>query len=280
MTKYRTAFFPGRLVPKKRLGQNFLVNQKAAQRIVETLDLKENEIVLEIGCGKGALTEFLLQKNACVYGVEIDKTLVSHLQDKFATYKNFILINQDILKLEWESYFVAEKKIKIVGNIPYQITSPLLSCLIEKRNFFDLCLLMLQREVAHRICASPGTSAYSSLSVAVQFYFEPKILLTLKPTSFFPPPKVHSSIVRFKVLAKTKVQMDNEKFFFQLVKVAFGQRRKTALNAISSGLKLDKERLREIFHELKFDPKSRAETYSLEQLALLTQKLIHYTARS
>jgi len=175
--------------PKKSLSQNFLINDRAAKKIVDGLNIQEGDTVLEIGAGKGALTTHLLKKAKNLIAVEIDKRLCQYLEQRFFEKDNLVLINKDILKIDFESLADKKSHLKVIGNLPYQITSPVLSLLLENRRFIPLSVLMVQKEVAKRICAQPGSKDWSPLSVAVQFYSEVRTLFNLKPNSFFPPPK-------------------------------------------------------------------------------------------
>ncbi|KPL02315.1 MAG: hypothetical protein AMJ90_06235 [candidate division Zixibacteria bacterium SM23_73_2] len=258
-----------RMRPKKSLSQNFLVNDFAAKRIVDSLDLKEDEIVLEIGPGKGALTRHLVKKSKRVIGVEIDKNLCKFLEDKFKDKRNLIVVNKDVLKINLDDFASRDDKIKIVGNLPYKITSPVLSLLLDKKDLIKQCVLMVQKEVAERLCAELGTKNWSSLSVAVQLYSDVKMLFRLKPTSFFPPPKVFSKVIKMVFLKKPRVKIEDEKFFLKVVKASFAQRRKTILNSLSSNLGLEKSVVLLALNKAKIDPKRRAESLSLEEFGEL-----------
>jgi len=256
-----------RIKPKKSLSQNFLINDNAAKRIVESLNLEKNETVLEIGPGKGALTRYLLEKSRKVIGVEIDKNLCGFLKKRFSPCENLRIINQDFLRIDFEKVIPPNKKIKVIGNLPYQITSPVLALLMENRERVKLAVLMVQKEVAQRICARPDTRNWSPLSIGIQLYSDPKILFRLKPSSFKPTPKVESAVIQLEFLKKPKVRIKDENFFFQLVKAAFAQRRKMVLNSVSGSLDLRKEFVLKALERAKIDPKKRAEALTLDELA-------------
>ena len=256
--------------PKKSLSQNFLINDRAARRIVESLALNEDDAVLEIGSGKGALTKHLLEKAKKVLAVEIDKSLCSYLQEKFGHNGNLKIVNKDVLKIDFKELIQPESLCKIVGNLPYQITSPVVSLLLENRKHIPLCVLMVQKEVAVRISSVPGSKDWSPLSIAVQLYSNVKILFRLKPASFFPQPKVDSSVIRIVFLPEPKVSVPDEKLFFKVVRSAFGQRRKTMLNSLSSNLDLPKKEIDLILNKMNIDPQRRAETLSLNEFANLS----------
>jgi 16S rRNA (adenine1518-N6/adenine1519-N6)-dimethyltransferase len=256
--------------PKKSLSQNFLINDRAARRIVESLALNKDDAVLEIGSGKGALTKHLLEKARKVLAVEIDKSLCSYLQEKFGNNENLDVINNDILKIDFKELIQPESLCKIVGNLPYQITSPVLSLLLENRKHIPLCVLMVQKEVALRISSVPGSKDWSPLSIAVQLYSDVKTLFHLKSSSFFPPPKVDSSVIKIIFSSEPKIFVPSEKVFFQVVRSAFGQRRKTLLNSLSSNLGLPKKETEIILNRIDIDPQRRAETLSLSEFANLS----------
>ena len=259
-----------RIFPRKRFIQNFLVNLKAAKRIVDYLDLKQNDEVLEIGPGKGVLTQFLLEKAKKVYGVELDRNLCKHLEEKFKDNENLEVINQDILKFNLYKIIDKREKLKVIGNIPYQITSPIFEYLIQNREFIHFAILTVQKEVAKRICAKPGTPNWSPLSIGIQLFSNPEILFTLKPNSFLPPPKVDSAVIRVKFLLRPKVDIEFP-FFTDLVKAVFSQRRKTLLNSLSKSLDLNKDELQTILKDAEIDSQRRGETLNLKELEKLAR---------
>jgi len=259
--------------PKRSLSQNFLINDKAARRIVESLELKKDDMVLEIGAGKGALTKHLLDEAKKVYAVEIDKRLCSFLQQRFGNKKNLKIINKDILKIDFRDLTDPESLCKVVGNLPYQITSPVLSLLLKNRGSITVCVLMVQKEMALRICAHPGNKDWSPLSVAVQFYSDAKILFHLRPSSFLPSPQVNSSVIRMVFLSRPRVYVPDEKLFFCVVRSAFGQRRKMVANSLAANLDLPKREINVILNKIGIDPKRRAETLSLNEFASLSSAM-------
>ena len=259
--------------PKKSLSQNFLINDRAAKRIVDSLNIQEGDTVLEIGAGKGALTKYLLEKAKKVIAVEIDKRLCQYLEQRFLEKNNLVLINKDILKIDFENLTGPKGHLKVIGNLPYQITSPLLSLLLENRKFIPLSVLMVQKEVAKRICAQPGSKDWSPLSITIQLHSEVKTLFNLKPTSFFPPPKVESSVIQISFLKRPKVFIADEDFFSLVVRSAFGQRRKIILNSLSASFNLPKKNLELILNKVKIDSKRRPETLSIQEFANLSKAL-------
>ena len=259
--------------PKKSLSQIFLINDRAAKRIVDSLNIQEGDTVLEIGAGKGALTKYLLRKAKKVIAVELDKELCQYLEQKFLEKKNLVLINQDILKIDFKKLAGQESYLKVIGNLPYQITSPLLSLLLENRKFIPLSILMVQKEVAKRICAQPKSKDWSPLSLTVQLHSEVRTLFNLKPTSFFPPPKVESSVIKITFRENPKVFIADENLFFSVIRSAFGQRRKIILNSLSANFDLPKRDLELILNKVMIDPKRRPETLSIEEFANLSKAL-------
>jgi 16S rRNA (adenine1518-N6/adenine1519-N6)-dimethyltransferase len=259
--------------PKKSLSQNFLINDRAAKRIVDSLNIQEGDTILEIGAGKGALTKYLLSQAKKVIAVELDKELCQYLKQRFFEKRNLVLINKDILKIDLENLTDPKSHLKVIGNLPYQITSPVLSLLLENRKLIPLSVLMVQKEVAKRICAQPKSKDWSPLSVKVQLYSEVKTLFHLKPTSFFPPPKVESSVIKIVFLKRPKVPIADENFFFSVVRSAFGQRRKIILNPLSANFGLPKKEMELILNKVKIDPKRRPETLSLQEFADLSSAL-------
>lgn len=259
--------------PKRSLGQNFLSDEGAAERIAESLELKKDDTVLEIGAGKGALTEHLVEHANKVLAVEIDARLCRHLRKSFRGKENLSVINEDILKVDLKDLIKPGAKCKVVGNLPFQITSPVISLLLENRETISLCVLMVQKEVALRICALPGRRDWSPLSIAVRLHSDAEVLFHLKPESFYPPPRVDSSVVRITFLAEPRVSVPDEEWFFKVVRSAFGQRRKMALNSLASSLNLPKSRIEVILKEVGIDPRKRAEALDLSQFADLTSAL-------
>ena len=259
--------------PQKRFSQNFLVNIYAAQRIVDSLNLSQQDTVLEIGAGKGVLTQFLIQRAKKVLAVELDRNLIVTLREKFAQADNLEIILSDILKLKVADYLLPQQKIKIVGNLPYQITSPILEWIVNQREFIQLAVVTVQKEVAKRICARPGTKEWSPISIFCQVYTIPKLLFTISAGSFFPAPKIQSAVVSLEILKQPLVPSVEQEVFFELVHRIFTARRKTLLRTLVDKTGLTKLKLEEIFSVMHLDSKIRGETLSLRQLWELAAKL-------
>jgi 16S rRNA (adenine1518-N6/adenine1519-N6)-dimethyltransferase len=273
--------------PNKRLGQNFLTDKNIQRKIIDCLHLKPSDIVLEIGAGRGELTGLIAQKANKIYALEIDPNLYTVLKNNLQDYSNIEIIKQDILKFNLRKYFSGIKRrinpvrdianltdnaivsngVKVVGNIPYYISSPIIERLIKFRDKIDVIFITVQKEFAKRMTAVPGSKLYSAFSCFVQYYFEPKIILNIKKTCFFPAPKVDSSLVRLKIRSKPPVELKDEKFFFKIIRTAFNYRRKTLRNSLVSII--SKKKLDLFLHKYGIDRNIRPECLSLQDFANL-----------
>ena len=261
------------LIPRKRFSQNFLTDRNIAARIVNALGLKGDDAVIEIGPGLGILTEGLLDSGAKVIGIEIDRDLAGGLKERFNGRNNLEIINADALKISYKELAVQRKeKLKVVSNLPYNISTPIIFKLLEEREIFSMFLLMLQKEVAQRIVSPPDNKEYGVLSVMVQLLADVKIEFDVPPSCFHPAPKVYSSVVRFNILNKPRVDVEDIAFFKKVVKASFGQRRKTLLNALKS-LNIETPQLVELLNIINIDSKRRGETLTLEEFAVLSREL-------
>ena len=261
------------LIPRKRFSQNFLTDRNIAARIVNALGLKGDDAVIEIGPGLGILTEGLLDSGAKVIGIEIDRDLAGGLKERFNGRNNLEIINADALKISYKELAVQRKeKLKVVSNLPYNISTPIIFKLLEEREIFSMFLLMLQKEVAQRIVSPPDNKEYGVLSVMVQLLADVKIEFDVPPSCFHPAPKVYSSVVRFNILNKPRVDVEDIAFFKKVVKASFGQRRKTLLNALKS-LNIETSQLVELLNIINIDSKRRGETLTLEEFAVLSREL-------
>jgi 16S rRNA (adenine1518-N6/adenine1519-N6)-dimethyltransferase len=258
--------------PKKSLGQNFLINEYAALKIVKGLNLSNSDIVLEIGAGKGALTRHLLERCKKVIAIEIDKRWCEYLKDKFLGIENLVIANQDILELNLKKYAQGQK-IKIVGNIPYHLTAPIISFLVDNRNLISQALLTVQKEVANRICAKPGSSDWSLLSILTQLYARTKLLFILEPSWFYPRPKVHSGVVELAFLDDLAIDLEDQKKLFKIARIMFQQKRKMILNSLAFGLGLSKSEIKEKLEQAKIDYSLRPQELSLEKLSVISSAL-------
>lgn len=251
----------------KKLGQNFLIDEQVVKGIVSAADVTEGDTVLEIGPGIGTLTQGLAETGCKVVAVELDRKLIDVLAKTLAGYDNIRIVHGDILRIDISREIMAEK-YKVVANLPYYITTPIIMGLLEKRLPVERLVTMVQKEVAQRMVAAPGNKDYGALSVAVQYYTEPKIMFTVPPIAFIPPPAVESAIIQCVVRPEPPVAVNNEALFFRVVKAAFGQRRKTLLNALKA-TGLPAERVRAILDTAGIDASRRGETLSLDEFAAI-----------
>ncbi|MDX2034871.1 MAG: 16S rRNA (adenine(1518)-N(6)/adenine(1519)-N(6))-dimethyltransferase RsmA [Blastocatellia bacterium] len=262
---------------KRSLGQNFLTGTHYPRRIVDSVPLQPGETVVEIGPGHGALTALLLDRGARVVAVEIDSELIPALRQTFGARPNFLLIEADALTMDLGQLIAPAAKARVVANLPYYISTPILQRLIEQRASALDMTLMLQREVVDRITAPPGGKEYGALSVLVQFYCETEKLFDVPPGAFRPSPKVWSSVMRLTVRPQPAAAVRCEATFIELTKALFAQRRKTILNnlrAAQTRLRLeDGARLSDLLARIPLDPQRRAETLSIAELALLADAL-------
>lgn len=264
----------------KRYGQNFLIDSTVLKKIIETSAIDEESMVLEIGPGLGTMTGLLCQRAGKVVAVEIDKDLIEPLKINMSGYSNFHLINADFMKLNLKKLFeenFGDKKIKVIANLPYYITSPIIMKLLEEGINIDTITLMVQKEVAQRITASPGNKDYGVLTLSVQYYAMPEIVLIVPPEAFMPMPGVDSAVIHLTMREKPPVSLVDETLFFKVIKAAFNQRRKTLLNALKgSHLKLEKDEIEAILHQCGIDPTRRGETLSMDEFAELSNKISHF----
>ena len=251
--------------PKKSLGQHFLTDKNIVRKIIKIADIQAEDFVWEIGPGKGILTEELLQTGCDLTAFEIDEKLYPILEDKFSNKLN--LIKKDILKTDWKKFFPKEK-VKIVANLPYQITSPFLFKVVSFADKFSQIVIMIQKEVAQRINAKIGTKDYSILTLKMQFYFNVSYGFTVKPHLFFPKPKVDSAIIKL-IPRKDKPEIDNEKFFWKIVETSFRNRRKMLRNNLKAIL--SSEQIEELSKE--FDLSRRGETFLEKEFVDLYHQL-------
>ena len=251
--------------PKKSLGQHFLTDKNIVRKIVNVADIQAEDFVWEVGPGKGILTEELLQTGCDLTAFEIDEKLYPILEDKFSNKLN--LIKKDILKADWEDFFPNEK-IKIVANLPYQITSPFLFKVVSFAEKFSQIVIMIQKEVAQRINAKIGIKDYGILTLKMQFYFDVSYEFTVKPHLFYPKPKVDSAVIKL-IPRKDKPEIDDEKFFWRIVETSFRNRRKMLRNNLKAIL--FSEQMEELSKE--FDLSRRGETFSEKEFVDLYHKI-------
>ncbi|MBI3317643.1 MAG: ribosomal RNA small subunit methyltransferase A [Candidatus Omnitrophica bacterium] len=262
-------------ISPRRMGQNFLVDPKALTRIVEAIGPTPSDRVLEVGAGLGALTRGLLDSGAAVVAVERDPKFIKVLSDRFKGAKGLQIVHSDILAVDLSRYAGGEEKsLLLVGNIPYSMTSPILEFLLRQRKWVKRALLTVQKEVAQRIIAHPGTKEYSSITLLVQVAFKPSIAFTIHPGCFYPQPKVTSAVLRLEALSTPVVPPEEEEGVLKLSRALFSHRRKTLLNAlVMAGMGFEKE---EVLASLKrggVDPTRRLETFDIKEVTYLNQLL-------
>ena len=249
----------------KKLGQNFLIKRGIVDEIVHAAELTPGEPVLEVGPGIGTLTQGLAQSGADVTAIELDRRLLEVLDTTLASYDNVRIVHGDVLKLDVPT-IMNHKPFKVVANLPYYITTPIIMSLLESKLPIERLVVMVQKEVALRMVAKPGTKDYGALSVAVQYYTEPDILLDVPPKSFLPAPAVTSSVIRCVLRDKPPVDVIDEKLFFRVVKAGFAQRRKTFANTMKT-TGLSKDRIEELLAKANIDGQRRGETFTLQEFA-------------
>lgn len=266
----------------KSLGQNFLIDGNIVDKIIDMAEVTNDDYVIEIGPGIGTLTQRLCEKAKKVIAVEIDNKLIPILQENLKECDNFILIHNDILKIDINALIEKEfegKKVKVVANLPYYITTPIIMELLEKKLNIKSITVMIQKEVAERINAKPGSKDYGALTLAIHYYSSPKAGFVVSPNCFMPQPNVDSLVIRLDILDKLPIYVNDEKMLFKVIKAAFSQRRKTLINSLAnSGLfKVSKDTCKEILTSLSLDENVRGEALTLEQFAKVCSNLNLYT---
>lgn len=268
---------------KKSLGQNFITDRNILQQIVEAADLSPEVGVIEVGPGIGALTEQLAKQAGQVLALEIDQRLLPVLSETLKEYSNVKVVHQDVLKANLmqlvQEHLAGYERLSVVANLPYYITTAILMHLLEAKLKLEHIVVMLQKEVADRLAAQPGTKDYGSLSIAVQYYAVATVERIVPKTVFVPQPNVDSAVIKLSLRSKPLVQVQDEAYFFQIVRASFAQRRKTLLNNLQSflGSDIEKSKLQNILDEISIDGKRRGETLSIEEFAKLSDLLYSYT---
>ena len=263
---------------QKKFGQNFLIDTGVLDRIINAAEITKEDCVLEIGPGIGTMTQYLAENAKEVIAVEIDKNLIPILGETLSAYDNVTVINDDILKVDINK-IVEEKNegkpIKVVANLPYYITTPIIMGLFESHVPLKSITIMVQKEVADRMQVGPGTKDYGALSLAVQYYASPKIVANVPPNCFMPRPNVGSAVIRLTRYDKPPVEVKDEKFMFSLIRASFNQRRKTLVNGLgnAAGLGVSKQDVLEALETMGLPETVRGETFTLEQFATLSNVL-------
>lgn len=260
---------------QKKFGQNFLIDTHVLEKIIKAAEVTKEDMVLEIGPGIGTLTQYLCEAAREVVAVEIDKSLIPILQDTLSSYDNVAVLNEDILKVDINR-LVQEKNngkpIKIVANLPYYITTPIIMGLFESHIPVTNITVMVQKEVADRMQSGPGSKDYGALSLAVQYYAKPYIAANVPPNCFMPRPNVGSAVIRLTLHEQTPVEVKNEKLLFQIIRASFNQRRKTLANGLNNSpeIHVAKDIISESIQELNLTPSIRGEALTLDQFAKLS----------
>ncbi|WP_026517787.1 16S rRNA (adenine(1518)-N(6)/adenine(1519)-N(6))-dimethyltransferase RsmA [Butyrivibrio sp. MC2021] len=263
---------------KKKFGQNFLIDNGTLEGIVEAAGVTDSDCVLEIGPGIGTLTQYLADSAKKVVAVEIDKTLMPVLADTLSEYDNVTVINEDVLKVDIEEIvntYNEGRPIKVVANLPYYITTPIIMKLFESGAPIESVTVMVQKEVADRMSMGPGSKDYGALSLAVGFYAEASEVMDVPPSSFIPQPGVGSAVVHLRRYQEPKVSVKDEKLLFDIIRTAFNQRRKTLSNSLSGNpqLGVSRQQVQDALTEMGIDERARGEVLTLEQFAMLSDIL-------
>ncbi|MBN7774480.1 16S rRNA (adenine(1518)-N(6)/adenine(1519)-N(6))-dimethyltransferase RsmA [Clostridium aminobutyricum] len=268
----------------KSLGQNFLTDKNIIDKIIEDSFIGEDDLVIEIGPGIGVLTAAAAEVAGKVIAIEIDRNLIPILKDTLTEYDNIEILNQDILKTDLNQIIESNteidgrktKSVRIIGNLPYYITTPIIMKILEEGVKADSITIMMQKEVADRIKAEAGKKAYGALSVAVQYYCSVASVANVPKEVFVPQPKVDSSVIRLDIRKDKPVELFDERVFFECVRAGFGQRRKTMLNSLSGVCGLSKEAIAQVMQSIHIDSMRRAETMNIEEFALLANEIYNY----
>ncbi len=265
------------LTANKKLGQNFLVDNEAINKIVDSANLTKEDMVIEIGPGLGTLTSILLERAGKVIAIELDDRMVKILKDRFLLYDNFELINGDVLKVNLPELIEENKQfrdVKVVANLPYYITTPIIMKLLENRLKIESITIMIQKEVAERIAANPGSKLSGAITYSVHYYAEPEEITIVPNTSFIPSPEVDSEVIKLNIRKVPPIELKDEKLFFNIIKASFMQRRKTLSNGlVNGGIVENKTKAIEILKKLGLGENVRGEELTLEQFANLSNEI-------
>ncbi len=262
------------ITASKSLGQNFLVDSEVVYGIVDSAEVSKDDLIIEIGPGLGTLTSVLLEKAGKVVCIELDKRMVNIISDRFSLYSNFEVINEDVLKVSLNNIIEKNlkennlKQAKVVANLPYYITTPIIMKLLEDRLNLSSITVMVQKEVAERLAEKPGGKESGAITYSINYFADSEIVINVPNTSFIPAPEVNSAVIKLTLLKKPRVTVIDEPTLFKVIKIAFMQKRKTLANSLYNGKILeDKEKVEEMLEKLNIDLKIRAEKLTLEQFA-------------
>ena len=267
----------------KSLGQNFLINEDVVNNIIDASNITTDDLVIEIGPGLGTLTEYLLENAGKVIAIELDERMLSILNDRFKTYNNFQVINEDVLKVDLAELIKSEKQsnnlknAKIVANLPYYITTPIIMKLLEEELDIESITVMIQKEVADRLIATPGDKLSGAITYSVYYYAESESVMIVENNSFIPEPEVQSEVIKLKIRKEPVINLENKEMFFKLIKVSFMQRRKTLMNSlVNGGIFANKVQAVEVFEKLGYDANIRGENLTINDFARLSDEIIKF----
>ncbi len=266
------------ITANKSLGQNFLINENVVNNIVDSSEICKDDLVIEIGPGLGTLTESLLENAGKVVAIELDERMIKILNDRFFMYENFQIINEDVLKVDLVKLIKEQKEThnlksaKIVANLPYYITTPIIMKLLEEELDIESITVMIQKEVADRLIAVPGEKLSGAITYSVYYYAESESIMIVDNNSFIPEPEVQSEVIKLKIRKEPVIDLQDKKLFFRIIKVSFMQRRKTLMNAlVNGGIFKDKAQAKAIFESMGLDMNVRGENLSIEDFAKLCE---------
>lgn len=262
------------ITANKNYGQNFLIDENIVNDIITGAQVNKDDLIIEIGPGLGTLTSLLLEKAGKVICVELDKKMINVLKERFILYNNFELLNNDILKVDLNR-LISESKtnlknVKVVANLPYYITTPIIMKLLEDKLDLTSITVMVQKEVAERLAGINGGKEIGSITYSINYYTNPEIIINVPRNSFIPAPNVDSAVIEFDILKEPKIKVSNEELFFKVIKFSFLQKRKTLINSLSNSGLVSKESLEKILNDLNIDLKIRAEQLTLEQFGKIS----------
>lgn len=256
----------------KKLGQNFLINEEIINQIIEKANVNKNDTIIEIGPGLGSLTAKLLENANKVIAIELDSNMSNILKERFCLYDNFELIEKDVLKVDLNEIVEKYDSVKVVANLPYYITTPIIMKLLEERLKLKSITVMVQKEVGERFCAVPNSKEYGAITISINYYTKPEIIIDVPKENFEPMPEVDSCVIKLDVRNVPPVELKNEKDFFNLIKAGFSQRRKTINNSLAS-MGISKEKIKNVLEKLGIDSKLRAENLTMEQFADISNNM-------
>lgn len=265
------------IIASKELGQNFLINDSVVEDIIKKSKVSKQDLIIEVGPGLGNLTSKLLEKAGKVIAIELDPKMITILEGRFYLYNNFELIYNDVLKIDLQKLISDNlneniKTAKVVANLPYYITTPIIMKLLEDNLNLESITVMVQKEVAQRLAATPGDKLSGAITYSIYYYTSPEIIIDVPSSSFIPEPKVDSAVIKFNILKEPRIKVIDEKLFFKIIKSAFLQKRKTFINALlNNNIFENREKAEKMLLDLNIDTKIRGEKLSLEDFSRITE---------